>query len=279
MQMGSFQSKLNGAMDQNNSLVCIGLDPDQTKLPASVAGKPEALFEFNKSIIDATADLVCAYKPNSAFYERTGAAGIEQLYKTCDYILKNYPNLPIILDAKRADIGSTNESYAAYAFDYLGADGITLNPYLGKEALQAFLDYKDKGMIILCRTSNPGASEFQDLKVEGQELYKIVAGNVAKNWNANQNCLLVVGATYPDELAEVRQIVGQQMTLLIPGIGAQGGELEATLKAGLNTDGAGLIISSSRDIIYASTGEDFAQVARAKAQELKHQINKFRQKK
>lgn len=277
MQMGSFQSKLSDAVDKNNSMLCIGLDPDSTQMPASVAGKPEALFEFNKAIIDATADLVCAYKPNSAFYERSGAAGIEQLYKTCHYILDKYPNLPIILDAKRADIGSTNESYADYAFDYLGADGITLNPYLGKEALQPFLDYKDKGQIILCRTSNPGAGELQDLKVDGQELYKIVAANVAKNWNTNQNCLLVVGATYPDELAEVRQIVGQQMTLLVPGIGAQGGELEATLKAGLNTDGIGLIISSSRDIIYASTGVDFAQAARAKAQELKDKINSIRQ--
>lgn len=274
--MPSFKSKLQTTIAKNNSLVCIGLDPDLSKLPASLAGKPQSLFNFNKAIIDATADVVCAFKPNSAFYESLGADGITQLQKTCGYILKKYPNLPIILDGKRADIGATNEHYAKFAFNYLKADAITVHPYLGGEALKPFLDYTEKGIIILCRTSNPGAAELQDLQVNGEELYKIVARKVAEVWNSNDNCLLVVAATYPEELAEVRAICGEEMVFLVPGIGAQGGDLEKTLKAGLNSKSRGLIISSSRDIIFASTEADFAEAARTKALQLRDEINEAR---
>lgn len=219
---------------------------------------------FNKAIIDATCDLVCAYKPNSAFYEARGVEGITELKKTCDYLRKTYPEIPIILDAKRGDIGNTNEGYVTYAFDYLGADAITLHPYLGREALQPFLDRKDKGCIILCKTSNPGAGEFQDVGL----LYQRVAKNVVKTWNSNGNCMVVVGATYPKDLAIIRRIVGN-MTILVPGIGSQGGDIEKTVKAGMDSKGKGLIISSSRFII-------FARDPAVKTQILRDQINTYR---
>lgn len=265
--MITFQQKLDGIIEKNKSLLCVGLDSDIDKLPETFKNKQFSQFEFNKEIVDATADLVCAFKPNSAFYENRGVEGITELKMTCDYLKKNYPDIPIILDAKRADIGNTNSGYIKYAYEYLDVDAVTVHPYLGREALQPFLDLKDKGVIILCRTSNPGAGEFQDLVTDGKPLYKIVAEKVVKEWNVNNNCLLVVGATYPSELAEVRKIVGD-MTLLVPGIGAQGGDLEATLKAGLNSKKQGLIISSSRGIIFAET-------PRQEAEKLRNDINKF----
>jgi len=268
----TFQQKLDKIVKKNKSLVCVGLDSDIARLRPALGGTSARQgklpqFEFNKAIIKATADLVCAYKPNSAFYENRGAEGITELKMTCDFLKKNYPEIPIILDAKRADIGSTNKGYIKYAYDYLGVDAITVHPYLGREALQPFLDLKDKACIILCRTSNPGAGEFQDLSIAGKPLYKIVAKKVVKEWNKNNNCMLVVGATYPAELAEVRKIVGD-MTLLVPGIGAQGGDLEATLRAGLNSKKQGLMINSSRGII-------FAENPRVEAEKLRNDINKF----
>jgi orotidine-5'-phosphate decarboxylase len=242
-------------MKKNNSLVCVGLDSDSTKIKSSQ-------FAFNKAIIDLTYDLVCAYKPNSAFYEARGAAGIEDLKKTCDYLNKKYPDVVLILDAKRADIGNTNNGYVSFAYDYLNVDAITLHPYLGREAIQPFLDQKEKGSIILCRTSNPGAGEFQD------GLYKEVATHVAKSWNTNKNCALVVGATYPEELKNVRRIVGD-MPLLIPGIGAQGGDVEKTVMFGRDSHGAGMIINSSRGIIFAKN-------PRLEAQKLRDEINRYR---
>lgn len=270
-----FVDKINVLAKKNNSFLCIGLDPDWEKIPQKVKNEDFPQFAFNKSIIDATFDLVCAYKPNSAFYEYLGSEGVRQLKMTCDYIHDTYPEIPIILDAKRADIGSTNKGYVSYAFDYLKADAITLHPYFGKEALQPFLDYKDKGCIILCRTSNPGASEFQDLKIENKELYKHIAMKVVKEWNTNNNCLLVVGATYPEELAEVRKIVGD-LTLLIPGIGAQGGDVQKTVTSGINSKKSGMIIGTSRAIIFASSGEDFREAARSEALKLRDTINMFR---
>lgn len=258
----TFQQKLDRIIRKNNSLVCVGLDSDVKKID-------RGQYLFNKSIIDATADLVCAYKPNSAFYEGEGAKGIGELLRTCQYIKKSYPEIPIILDAKRADIGNTNNGYARFAFEYLGVDAITVHPYLGEEAIRPFLDYKDKGIIILCRTSNPGAGEFQDLVVKGTPLYEIVADRVVKKWNGNNNCLLVVGATYPQELKRVRKIVGDNMTFLVPGIGAQGGDIEATLKAGLNKKKSGLIINSSRAII-------FSKAPRQETKKLRDLINKHR---
>ena len=270
-----FQEKLDSIVKKNNSLVCVGLDSDFDKIPQYLKTKKNPVFIFNKKIIDATHDLVCAYKPNSAFYEAQGAEGINQLKLTCDYLRKNYPSTPIILDAKRADIGNTNKGYIKYAFNYLGVDAITLHPYLGKDAILPFLELKDKGFFILCRTSNKGAGEFQDLRFKGKPLYKIIAEHVVKKWNYNNNCLLVIGATYPKELSEVRKLVGN-LTFLIPGIGAQGGDIEATIKAGLNSKGSGMIVNSSRAIIFASSDKDFAQKARQKTIELRNYINKYR---
>lgn len=271
----TFQQKLDTIIQKNNSLVCVGLDPNLNKIPQFLLQKQFSLFEFNKAIIDSTHDLVCAYKPNSAFYEAEGDRGVGELKMTCDYIRKNYPGIPVIIDAKRGDIGSTNEGYVKFIFDYLGADAVTLHPYLGSEALKPFLSRIDKGSIILCRTSNPGSGEFQDIIFNGEPFYKLVAEKVAKEWNKNGNCLMVVGATYPEELAQVRKIA-PGMTFLVPGIGAQGGDIEKTVKAGLNSQKAGMIINSSRGIIFAGSGEDFAQKAREEAVKLKDQINKFR---
>ncbi|MFA6081516.1 MAG: orotidine-5'-phosphate decarboxylase [Patescibacteria group bacterium] len=271
----TFQEKLDKIVKKNKSLICVGLDSDIEKLSAGGKVYPISTpteqylsqLSFNKTIIEATHDLVCAYKLNTAFYESIGHEGVNALKDTCDYLVKKYPEIPIIIDAKRADIGNTNKGYVQFVFTYLSGDAVTVHPYLGEEAIRPFLDKKDKGVIILCRTSNPGAGEFQDLLVDGKPLYKVIAENVASKWNANKNCMLVVGATYPDELKEVRKIVGD-MTLLVPGIGAQGGDLEATLKAGLNSKKLGLMINSSRGII-------FAQNPREEAMKLRNEINKL----
>lgn len=249
-----FQEKLDRVIKKNSSLLCVGLD--------------QHLFSFNKKIIDQTYDLVCAYKPNSAFYESYGNDGIKELKTTCDYIRKNYPEIPIILDAKRADIGSTNVEYAKYAFDWLEVDAITLHPYLGGEALLPFLNHKDKGCIILCRTSNPGGGEFQDLLVGDTPLYQIVVKKVVREWNKNKNCLMVVGATYPKELKEIRKIAGD-MTFLVPGIGAQGADVEKTVRAGLNSKKQGLIINSSRAVIFSKN-------PRKEAKKLQDGIERYR---
>lgn len=270
-----FKQKLDSAITKNTSLLCVGLDPDMSKLPKHLLDKPAPYFLFNKAIIDATADLVCAYKPNSAFYEARGAAGIEELNLTCKYILEKHPEIPIILDFKRADIGSTNDKYVEFAFDYLGVDAVTVHPYLGQEAIQSFLDRKAKGIIVMGRNSNPGAGEFQDLEINGRKLFLQVAENVATKWNANGNCLLVAGATFPEELAEIRSTVGDDFVLLVPGVGAQGGDVENTVSAGKNSKGRGMIISSSREIIYAGNGEDFAAKARERAMATRDEINKY----
>lgn len=228
----SFLGKLTAKWNENK-FVCVGLD--------------QGSFEFDKNIIDQTFDLVCAYKPQSAFYEAYGAPGLEALKKTVEYIKEKAPDIPIILDAKRGDIGNTNEAYVKAIFDDLGVDAVTVQPYLGKESLDPFLKRADKGIIVLVKTSNPGAGEFQDLETEGKPLYQVVAEHV-KNWG--DNICVVVGSTYPEELKIVREIVGD-MPILVPGIGAQGGDLENTLKNGLNSKKQGLIISSSRSIIFA----------------------------
>lgn len=267
-------AKLQNRMDQANSLVCVGLDSDIEKLPAQFSLEKEAFpqFAFNKYIIDTTHEFVCAYKPNMAFYEARGEQGIGELKMTMEYLQAERPEIFTICDAKRADIGNTNLGYAKSIFDWYGFDAVTLHPYLGKEALEPFLAREDKTMIILCRTSNPGAGEFQDLRVgEGEHqapLWQTVAQNVANNWNEHKNCMLVVGATYPEEMQKIRQVVGE-MTLLVPGIGAQGGNVEEVMKAGLNTKKKGLIISSSRDIIFANDPA-------AKAKALRDEINSYR---
>jgi len=268
-----FIQKLETIVEKNQSLLCVGLDPDIDKIPKKFSDQ----FEFNKAIIDATFDLVCSYKLNIAFYEAMGHRGILSLKKTCDYLQKKYPEVPIIIDAKRADIDNTNLGYIKLTFDYLKADAVTVNPYLGKQALTPFLAQKDKGIIILCKTSNPGASEFQDLVVSSNhqarikekiKLYQYVAYQVATKWNKNKNCLLVVGATYPKDLKEVRRIVGDDFWILVPGIGTQRGNLRATLKAGLNSKKQGLIINSSRGIIFSKN-------PRQEAKKLKENIGNF----
>jgi orotidine-5'-phosphate decarboxylase len=272
----TFSEKLERAAGQNDSLLCVGLDPDLPKLPQSVRAHDEPLYDFNRAIIDAAADLVCAFKPNSAFYEAAGASGIAQLKKTCDYVREQYPHLPIILDFKRGDIGNTSSSYAAFAFEYLGVDAVTIHPYMGREANEAFLAYRDKGIIVLCRTSNPGAGEFQDLLFGGKKLYQIVAQRVLSDWNGHGNCHLVMGAPYPEELAWARQTAGDDIWFLVPGAGSQGGDMGAAVAAGQNSRGSGLIVNASREVLYASSGDDFPKAARSKAIRLRDTINKHR---
>ncbi len=279
LQNSTFIGKLEQCWKQGN-FVCVGLDSDYDQLPAtvkSVGSIEEALFTFNRDIVDATADLVCAYKPNAAFYEAQGDAGSRALIRTVRHIKETYPHIPVILDAKRADIGSTNLGYVQAAFDIIGVDAITVHPYLGKEALAPFLARKEKGIIVLVKTSNPGAGEFQDLPVgDPQEpLYQVVARQVANVWNTNGNCAVVVGATYPADLKRVRSIVGD-MPILIPGIGAQGGEVAATVAAGKDSRGWGMIINSSRGIIFVSKENDFAQAARKATERLGAEINGYR---
>ncbi len=271
----NFSQKLDAIIIKNNSLVCVGLDSELSKLPEQFKNAAHPQFEFNKAIIDATHDLVCAYKPNSAFYEAMGEKGILELKMTFDYINQTYPEITTILDAKRADIGNTNIAYAKFVFEYLNADAVTLQPYLGGGAIAPFLQLEDKGCIILCRTSNPGAEEIQDLQVNGEPIYRILARKVSAEWNTNGNCMLVMGATYPDELREVREITGE-MTFLVPGIGTQGGDVEKTVKAGINSKKRGMIINSSRGIIFASSGVDFAEKAREETQTLRDTINTYR---
>jgi orotidine-5'-phosphate decarboxylase len=271
----TYQQKLDTTILKNNSLVCVGLDSELSKLPEHLKQNKNPQFEFNKAIIDATHDLVAVYKPNSAFYEGLGDEGIQELKLTCDYLHEHYPEIPIILDAKRADIGNTNNGYVQFTYDYLDVDAITLNPYLGGETLKPFLDRADKGAIILCKTSNSGSGEFQNLLIDNKPLYQIIAEKIANKWNSNHNCALVVGATYPEELSAVRKIVGD-MNLLVPGVGAQGGDIEKTIYAGLNTQNTGLLINSSRGIIFASSREDFAEKAREETMKLKDEINKYR---
>jgi orotidine-5'-phosphate decarboxylase len=295
----TFMELLRARWETAGTLLCIGLDPETERLPGSIAtGVMEAqagdgatddgadrieraLMAFNMAIVDATADLVCAFKPNAAFYEAHGPAGLRALIGTIAYIHSRYPDIPVIHDVKRGDIGSTSAAYARAAFDVAGADAVTLQPYLGRDALAPFLERAERGCFILCRTSNPGSGELQDLLVSGgsegvpQPLYQVVARTVAEKWNTRANCALVVGATYPEEVRAVRTIVGA-MPILVPGIGAQGGDLAATVEGGLDSRGQGLIISASRSVLYASSGSDFAQAARAEAMRLRDTINKER---
>jgi orotidine-5'-phosphate decarboxylase len=261
---------------QQQKFLCVGLDADYTKLPPQLLRAPvaDALFQFNQAIVDATAGHCCAFKPNIAFYEGYGLAGLEALIRTNHYIRETYPGIPIILDAKRADIGNTNSGYVKAVKEIYAADAITVHPYLGKEALKPFLDEADLGVIILCHTSNPGAAEFQELTVNAVELYKKVAYNVSENWNYNHNCALVVGATYPEQIGEVRALA-PKLPLLIPGIGAQGGDLKKTVHYGLDGEQRGIIINASRSIIYASSGEDFAQAAAREAAKLEREIKQY----
>lgn len=279
-----FVEMLRARWEKTGSLLCVGLDPELERIPASakvgrlnteaVAGPehgPETdierrLLTFTQAIVRATADAVCAFKPNSAFYEQYGASGLRSLKGLIGHIHAHHPGIPVILDAKRGDIGSTSAAYARFVFDELDADAVTLHPYLGRDAIEPFLARAGRGAIILCRTSNPGSGEFQDLTVtsaggRSEPLYQRVARTVAAEWNTRGNCGLVVGATYPEELGIVRNIVGD-VPILVPGIGAQGGDVAATISQGRDSRGHGLMLSMSRSVLYASDGPDFADAAR-----------------
>ena len=264
----SFIEKLSGAARKNKSLLCVGLDPDLQLMPDKTG-----IFEFNKAIIDATADLVCAYKLNFAFYEALQDEGYDALKRSIKYIPKD---ILVIGDAKRGDIGNTAKAYARNIFNNLNCDATTVNPYLGFDSVEPFIQYRDKGVFILCRTSNAGASDFQSLHCEVEHehrpLFEIVALR-ASRWNTHGNIGLVVGATYPEELKLIRQSY-PDMPLLIPGIGAQGGDLALTIRYGVDAKGEKTIINSSRQIIYASREKDFAEAARQAASTLRDQINK-----
>ena len=271
----NFTDQLSAAAARHDSLLCVGLDPDVTRFPSVIKGQDDAIFAFCKAIIDATAGLACAFKPQIAYFAALGAE--DQLQAACDYIKQQYPDIPVVLDAKRGDIGATAEQYAREAFERYRADAVTVNPYMGFDSVAPYLEWKDRGVIVLCRTSNPGGSDLQFLKVDGKPLYQHVARLVSEQWNRNGQCGLVVGATFPQELAQVRSMVGE-MPLLVPGIGAQGGDIEATVKAGRTANGSGMMINSSRAILYAKPegSEDFAAAAARVARETRDAINQFR---
>jgi orotidine-5'-phosphate decarboxylase len=265
----NFIEKLAHASRKNNSLLCVGLDTDPSLLPEKMG-----ILEFNKAIIDATADLVCAYKPNIAFYEAVGTKGLDALKKTREYIPAE---IPVIIDAKRGDIGNTAKAYAQALFDNFNFDAVTVSPYLGYDSLEPFIQHRDRGVFILCRTSNPGAADFQSLQVEvggmPKKLFEIVAEKV-KMWNSFGNLGLVVGATYPQELKTIRERY-PEMPLLIPGVGTQGGDLSETVRYGADIKRERTIINSSRQILYASKGKEFAAAARQAAQDIRNKINEY----
>lgn len=257
----SFVKKLDHAVQKNNSLLCVGLDIDLTKIPPASHNQEDPIYIFNREIINATKDLVCAYKPNIAFYERYGIYGLASLIKTIELIHET--GIPVILDAKRGDIGHSSAAYAEAVFKVYKADAVTVNPYLGHDSIEPFLEYRDKGVIVLCLTSNPGSKDFQ------RNVFLDVAHEV-KKWNKYKNCGLVVGATKPEQLVEIRKIVGN-MPILIPGVGAQGGDLKTSVTNGTDKDGNRAIINSSRGIIYAAD-------PRAAAKKLRDEINQWRSK-
>ena len=270
----TFIEQLRNRWQSADSLLCVGLDPDPAKFPDAFVDDEDALFLFCRDIVDATAEYACAFKPQIAYFaaHNGGEAALQRLIAHID---GTCPDIPVILDAKRGDIGSTAEQYAIEAFERFGADAVTLNPYMGRDSAEPYLARADKGVIFLCRTSNPGGSDLQFLDVGGEKLYERVARLVAEQWNGNRNCALVVGATFPAEIARVRQLTGD-MPLLVPGIGAQGGDVLATVQAGRTADGTGLMINSSRAILYAGKGEDFAAAARQVALATRDEINAAR---
>jgi orotidine-5'-phosphate decarboxylase len=254
-------------------MLCVGLDPEPSRLPAGMRGQQQSILQFSKAIVDATADLVCAFKPQIAYFAAQRAE--EQLEALIAHIHDRHPGVPVVLDAKRGDIGSTAEQYAREAFERYRADAVTLSPYMGFDSIEPYLGYRGKGAILLCRTSNPGGADLQALDVGGERLYERVARLAAGDWNRSGQLGLVVGATFPDELARVRALA-PELPLLVPGIGAQGGDVAATVRAGRTADGAGMMINSSRAVLYAGVGDRFAQAAREAATRTRDAINGFR---
>jgi orotidine-5'-phosphate decarboxylase len=265
----TFVTKLEASWRRSNSLLCVGIDPDPERIPASAGG----IFEFCCEIVDATAAHVCAFKPQIAHFSASGEE--HALASLIEHIHTNHPGIPVILDAKRGDIGSTAKMYAREAFVRYEADAVTVNPYLGGDSLTPFLDYEDRGVFILCRTSNAGSADIQALSCDGTTVARHVARCAAGEWNRNRNIGLVVGATWPEELAEVRNETGD-MPLLIPGVGAQGGDIKSVIDLGVDSKGMGLIINASRSINYASSGDDYSEAASSAAKQLKLLINQNR---
>lgn len=275
----TFTTALKSRWAASGSLLCVGLDPEPGRYPSPLADDPDRVFTFCRAIVDATAPYACAFKPQIAHFAAQGAEGA--LKRLIAHIHAAHPGIPVILDTKRGDIGSTARHYAAEAFERFRADAVTANPYLGGDSLVPYLERADRGVVVLCRTSNPGAADLQDLPVAGSDgsirpLYQRVAEKAARDWNDLGNLALVVGATWPEQLGEVRAIVGPSMPLLVPGIGAQGGDLEAVLKHGLNAERSGLVISSSRAILHASGSDDFAEAAARAARATRDAINRWR---
>jgi orotidine-5'-phosphate decarboxylase len=269
----TFIENLNAAQKTNNSFLCVGLDPDQTKFPTKLQNNIDHIFTFNKAIIDATADQVCCYKPQIAYYAAIGAE--KQLKQSIDYIHNNYPGIPVILDGKRNDIGSTADMYAKEAYIRYEADALTVNPFMGSDTLEPFLKFKDKGIIVLCKTSNPGSADFQNRIIDGQPLFAIIASKAEKDWNTNKNVMIVVGATYPDEMKLIRSLA-PSIPFLVPGVGAQGGDAVSVIVNGCRSTGDGVVINSSRAVIHASSGDDFAEKARESAIKTNKMINDAR---
>ena len=272
----TFLDLLRQASARNDSMLCVGLDPEPTRLPKAVQGRSQSLYDFCAAIVDATADLVCAFKPQIAYFAAQGAE--DQLERLLQHIRTHAPHVPVILDAKRGDIGSTAEQYAREAFERYGADAVTLSPFMGWDSVEPYLRYPGKGAFLLCRTSNPGGDDFQNQRLAdapGQPLlYEHIARLAQGPWNKNGQLGLVVGATYPQEIERVRALA-PTLPLLIPGVGAQGGDAAATVRAGLTGDGP-IIVNSSRAVLYASAGEDFAAAARAAAQATRDALNAAR---
>ncbi len=261
--MSPFIEMLESRQKRVRSLLCVGLDPQTGKIPAQIARKEYPIYEFNRNIIEETNPFTCSYKPQVAYYSGIGAE--KELKMTIDFLHERFPDIPVILDAKRGDIGPTAEMYAREAFDRYNADAVTVNPYMGFDSIKPFTDRKEKGVVVLCKTSNPHSGDFQDLTVDGTPLYLRVAEKARSEWNYNGNVLLVAGATYPSQIRGIRAAV-PEMTLLVPGVGAQGGSIREIISAGLRKDGLGIVINSSRAIIHASSGMDFAEKARAAAE-------------
>jgi orotidine 5''-phosphate decarboxylase, subfamily 2 len=267
----TFKDRLDAAWTRSNSMLMVGLDPDPNRYPASMRGNAEATYDFCRGIVDATAPYVCGFKPQIAYFSAIGAE--DQLEALCRYIRDSYPHLPLVLDAKRGDIGSTAEQYAREAYERYGADAVTVNPYMGHDSVAPYLEWQDRGIIVLCRTSNPGGSDLQFIEDrDGTPLYLRVATMVAEQWDRGGQCGLVVGATFPQEIAEVRTRVGD-MPLLIPGIGAQGGSIPDTVHAGRDSQNRGMMINSSRAILYAGSGDDWPEAATKAARETRDAIN------
>jgi len=271
--MSTFIARLAQRWSQADTLLCVGLDPDPTRLPAHLRSRDDAIYEFCRAIVDASAEYACAFKPQIAYF--AAARAEDQLESLLAHCRREHPQVPVILDAKRGDIGATAEQYAREAFERYRADAVTLSPFMGFDSFAPFLAYADRGAFLLCRTSNAGGNDLQMLEVGGERLYERIARLAAGAWNRNGQLGLVVGATYPAELARVRALA-PALPLLVPGIGAQGGDLAASVHAGRDAHGAGLAINSSRAILYAGSGEDFAQAAAAAARRTRDDINRLR---